>query len=77
VDSIVQLIQTLSTEEQQLLIQRLNTLLAATDEPVAADPATETPDAWDVFLSIGSEAQPGHLQDAALKHDHYLYHQPS
>jgi hypothetical protein len=79
VESIVQMIQTLSTEEQQILVQRLNMLLSATtDQPVEQTASSDqTPDAWDVFLSLGSEAQPGNLQDAAVNHDRYLYNQPS
>lgn len=78
VESIVQMIQTLSTEEQQMLVQQLNSLLTTTtDQPVKANPSAQPPDAWDVFLSIGNEAQPGHLQDVAVNHDRYLYNQPS
>lgn len=28
---------------------------------------------WDVFRSLGHDAQPGHLPNAALEHDRYLY----
>ncbi|NJL20235.1 MAG: hypothetical protein HC895_04435 [Leptolyngbyaceae cyanobacterium SM1_3_5] len=82
VESIVQMIQTLSAEEQQMLVQQLNTLLTTTDEkpdekPVEQAASSTDSDAWDVFLSLGSEAQPGHLQDAAVNHDRYLYSQPS
>jgi len=28
---------------------------------------------WEIFQSLGSDAQPGQLQNAAQKHDRYLY----
>jgi len=28
---------------------------------------------WDVFRSLGNEAPPGQLPDAAVEHDRYLY----
>lgn len=28
---------------------------------------------WDVFCSLGNEATPGQLPDAAVEHDRYLY----
>ena len=28
---------------------------------------------WDVFRSLGQDAQPGRLQNAAEEHDRYLY----
>jgi hypothetical protein len=30
-------------------------------------------DAWDIFLSLGRDATPGQLPDAAARHDEYLY----
>ncbi len=32
--------------------------------------------AWDVFRSLGSDAQPGRLADPSIKHDRYLYGDP-
>jgi hypothetical protein len=28
---------------------------------------------WEVFRSLGRDAQPGQLRDAAVEHDRYLY----
>jgi hypothetical protein len=39
-------------------------------------PETETPSlsqGWDVFRSLGNDAQPGQLDNAAEDHDRYLY----
>lgn len=33
----------------------------------------ESPKGWEVFRSLGSDAQPGRLPNAAVKHDRYLY----
>lgn len=30
-------------------------------------------DAWELFRSLGSEAQPGRVADPSLHHDRYLY----
>ena len=30
-------------------------------------------DGWDVFRSLGRDAQPGQLPNAAVEHDRYLY----
>jgi hypothetical protein len=29
--------------------------------------------AWEAFRQLGQDALPGHLLDAAISHDHYLY----
>ena len=57
------------------LWQQLRALLekvAQTDIEVNS-PVTLDKDAWDIFLSIASDAQPGNLRDAAARHDEYLY----
>ena len=43
--------------------------------PASAVEATPAPnaDAWDAFRSLGSDAHPGQLRDAASEHDRYLY----
>ena len=33
-------------------------------------------DPWEVFLSLGDEAEPGQLESASIAHDRYLYQQP-
>jgi hypothetical protein len=33
----------------------------------------ESPTGWEVFRSLGCDAQPGRLPNAAVEHDHYLY----
>ncbi|MCC6445042.1 MAG: hypothetical protein IT210_16490 [Armatimonadetes bacterium] len=42
----------------------------------AASEVQETPEkeaAWEVFRSLGKEARPGELPNAAEEHDRYLY----
>jgi len=44
----------------------------------AAPEVTEAPSlelGWDVFRSLGDDAQPGRLPDSATGHDRYLYPQ--
>jgi len=33
----------------------------------------ESPTGWEVFRSLGRDAQPGRLANAAVEHDRYLY----
>lgn len=33
----------------------------------------ESPNGWEVFRSLGRDAQPGRLPNAAVEHDRYLY----
>ncbi len=33
----------------------------------------ESPKGWEVFRSLGRDAQPGRLLNAAVEHDRYLY----
>ena len=33
----------------------------------------ESPTGWEVFRSLGYDAQPGRLANAAVEHDRYLY----
>lgn len=35
--------------------------------------ASESKKGWDVFRSLGRDAQPGQLPNAAVEHDRYLY----
>jgi hypothetical protein len=73
VDSIIEMIHTLSAEEQTLLIQKLNLLLTQTPSETMT---SESQDPWDIFLSIGNEAEPGKLENPSIEHDCYLYSQP-
>ncbi|OLP18512.1 hypothetical protein BST81_10560 [Leptolyngbya sp. 'hensonii'] len=79
VDSIVQIVQSLSKEEQQELINRLNALMqtvaAATSSAQEAEPEKQL-DGWDVFLSLGDDAVEGKLENPSINHDRYLYQQP-
>ncbi|NBD33259.1 MAG: hypothetical protein GVY17_09905 [Cyanobacteria bacterium] len=75
INSIVQVVQSLSKEEQQTLITQLNTL-AETSESTDELTQLEQQDAWDVFLSLGEEASPGKLENPSVNHDRYLYQQP-
>jgi hypothetical protein len=75
INSIVQMVQSLSKDEQQTLITKLNTL-ADTSESTDQSTNLEQKDAWDVFLSLGEEATPGQLDNPSVHHDRYLYQQP-
>jgi len=82
VEAIVQISQTLSPEEQQLLIQELNRSLLG--EPKQQDEASviahstkaslPSPEqGWNAFLTLGQIAVSGKLDNAAIEHDKYLY----
>ncbi|MFN9647460.1 MAG: hypothetical protein ACK58Z_02840 [Pseudanabaena sp.] len=85
VNAIVQMTQTLSNEEQQLLIQKLNKLLL--DESKQTDPVTPitttetsppTPEqGWEAFSTLGQIAVAGKLHNVAIDHDKYLYRLPN
>lgn len=38
----------------------------------STDPA-ESAHGWDLFRTLGDDAEPGHLKNAAEEHDRYLY----
>jgi len=75
VNSILQLVQSLSKDEQEILITKLNTII---ETPELSDSETQEDkkDAWDIFLSLGEEATTGRLENPSVNHDHYLYQQP-
>ena len=41
--------------------------------PTETQPAEPSGRGWDVFRSLGCDAQPGRLPNAAVEHDRYLY----
>ena len=41
--------------------------------PTEGEPRELSEDGWDVFRSLGRDAQPGQLPNAAVEHDCYLY----
>lgn len=41
--------------------------------PVEAERRAASERGWDVFRSLGRDAQPGQLPNAAMEHDRYLY----
>ena len=43
---------------------------AKSEEPAQSEAA------WAVFLSLGSDAQPGRLSNPSTEHDRYLYSEP-
>lgn len=79
VDAIVQISQTLSPEEQQLLIFQLNKSLAK-----QAVTAKQTQDqvhiskeqGWEIWRSLKNLARPSGKTDIAENHDRYLYEKP-
>ncbi|NBD18530.1 MAG: hypothetical protein GVY04_21105 [Cyanobacteria bacterium] len=75
INSIVQVVPSLSKEEQQMLISELNTII---ETPAFSDRTTqeEQTDAWDVFLSLGEESTTGNLKNPSINHERYLYQQP-
>jgi hypothetical protein len=79
VDSIVQIVQSLSAEEQQVLINRLNTLMQTSEAKTNLSRESEQAeplDGWNVFLSLGEDAVEGNLENPSINHDRYLYQQP-
>jgi len=69
VDSLVQVILSLPSEERTLLEEKL-----ATANPTEASPNSSwTEEAVDIFLSLGQDAVPGRLKNTAVNHDRYLY----
>ncbi len=86
VEAIVQISQTLSPEEQQLLIRELNGLLlgepkqqdkaSVIDQSTKASPPSSE-QGWNAFLTLGQIAVLGKLDNAAIEHDRYLYSLPN
>ncbi|NOZ04859.1 MAG: hypothetical protein GXP41_00695 [Chloroflexi bacterium] len=60
----------LGTQLRVLVLPKEIRILPISDE---ADASQTTPRGWDVFRSLGRDAQPGKLPNAAVDHDHYLY----
>jgi hypothetical protein len=79
VDSIVQIVQSLSSEEQQALINQLNWQLQFSEMKDGSSKEVNQPeqqDGWEVFLSLGECAVEGKLENPSINHDRYLYQQP-
>ncbi|NJO41162.1 MAG: hypothetical protein HC769_02975 [Cyanobacteria bacterium CRU_2_1] len=72
VESLVQVILSLSDEERVLLGEKLST---ASQAETSAEPQW-TEEAVAVFLSLGRNAVPGRLKNTAVHHDRYLYSNP-
>ncbi|MFW5693458.1 MAG: hypothetical protein ACOCWL_04515 [Thermoguttaceae bacterium] len=49
---------------------------ATLDEGIRAAPSNEPHAVWDVFRSLGRDAQPGRLANPSVRHDRYLYGEP-
>ena len=43
------------------------------DMPTEVEPEEVSEDGWEVFRSLGRDAQHGQLSNAAVEHDRYLY----
>lgn len=72
VDSLVQVILSLPTEERALLSEKL-----ATASPTeASTDRSWTKETIDVFLALGQDAVPGRLKNTSVDHDRYLYGNP-
>ena len=54
----------------------INIRSAAPDHGTSDEPANEPEALWDVFRSLGRDAQPGRLPNPSLRHDRYLYGEP-
>ena len=42
-------------------------------EAMLSEPQGPSPLGWELFCTLGNDAQPGRLPDAAVDHDRYLY----
>jgi hypothetical protein len=72
VDSLVQVILSLPSEERASLGEKLSTASRTT---ASTDPLW-TEEAVDIFLALGRDATPGQLKNTAVNHDRYLYGNP-
>ena len=77
VNSIVQVVQALPTDEQTALLAVLNRLIQPSVTPQVAGPSPATAEsndeAWAIWESLGDDAVPGTLDNASVYHDRYLY----
>lgn len=79
VNAIVQISQTLSPEEQQLLITQLNQSLishAVTTEQKQSQLHIREEQGWEIWRSLKTLARPSGKTDIAEAHDRYLYAKP-
>jgi hypothetical protein len=79
VDAIVQISQTLSPEEQQLLIFQLNKSLvkqAVTAKQTQDQVHISKEQGWEIWRSLKTLARPSGKTDIAEAHDRYLYAKP-
>jgi hypothetical protein len=79
VDAIVQISQTLSSEEQQLLIAQLNqSLIKQTVIPKQKESQVHISkeQGWEIWRSLKNLARPSGKTDIAENHDLYLYPKP-
>ncbi len=77
VNTIVQISQALSSEEQQLLIYQLNQSLTRQTVTTEKDQAyISREQGWEVWRSLKNLARPSGKTDIAENHDHYLYGKP-
>lgn len=79
VDAIVQISQTLSPEEQQLLIAQLNKALikqTVITEQTPSQVNISKEQGWEVWRSLKNLARPSGKTDIAENHDRYLYEKP-
>ncbi len=79
VDAIVQISQTLSPEEQQLLIAQLNKSFikqTITTEQKQSQVHISREQGWEIWRSLKNLARPSGKTDIAENHDRYLYEKP-
>jgi hypothetical protein len=57
------------------LVLRNHSHLLKLAEIIIQEPVDNN-DPWDVFISLGTDAEPGNLTNPSLEHDRYLYTQP-
>ena len=79
VNAIVQISQTLSPEEQQLLMTQLNQSLishAVTTEQKQSQLHISEEQGWEIWRSLKTLARPSGETDIAEAHDRYLYAKP-
>ena len=79
VDAIVQISQTLSPEEQQLLIAQLNQSLikqTVITKQTQSQVHISKEQGWEIWRSLKNLARPSGKTDIAENHDRYLYEKP-
>lgn len=81
ITSLIQVVQSLPSVEQKILIEQLNQLLIETPTDISINEEIDEEideemiddEAWEMWRSLGDNAVSGKLKNTSINHDRYLY----